>query len=220
MIAVATTLKEWFNQFKDETGYKCPHCSKRFTSLPGIKGHMTDKHGGFTVNEIAATLPTERKRESAANESPANSSAATEAGAAAVETASPSTAPVIPPPKRIGPKQRELNDKTNRALRLVGKRLMKGLSDEESAELERLRDEVLDAMMGIEIDFDEKLFTVKGRWIMWGVAFALLIGPWMPTMKETFTKLREMRTHATKKPDSGDRGTEGQRQDVAGVETL
>jgi len=136
---------------------------------------MQREHGGYTSSEIDESLP-ESTTPSADGERTGSRS---DADGTAVK------------PKRLSARARELNDKFNEALNLILKHFLEGLSEQELTRLAEIRGEVSSAVIGVEFDFEERIFKVKGR--MWlGIAVALLwILPQIPSMKELLAKAKE-----------------------------
>lgn len=172
---MARSDAEEFVRIADDTAekfYFCPDCKDagetvEFSTAAGWRSHMNGKHGGV----ISAETP------------------APETGAGknnVVTMPAPS-----PKPKRMSAKTRELNDKTNRAINLVLKHFMTGLSEDELDELGTLRGEVATALCGIEFDFDEKLISLSSKWAILIVVVALFVLPQLPSLKELVAKAKE-----------------------------
>lgn len=151
--------------------YFCPDCKDgddsssplKLGSEYRFKQHMMKVHGGWSEdNSGDDTSP-----------SPA------------VTTAQP---PIQPPkPKKLSTASRELNNKLNRCFSLCLKHFMKGLDEVETNELTNLRAEVTEGLMGIQIDFDDKLVSVSGRW----AAIIAIIGIWILPQLPTFSEMKE-----------------------------
>ena len=152
----------------------CPDCDpeQKFDTLEAWKEHMQKEHGGYTSSEVASGLP----REAGAESRP-----------------QPGTTAAVSPakPKRLSSRARELNDKVNRCVSLVIKHVISGVTDEERQEIERLRADVTEAFVGIEFDFEERLFSLSGKWAVLAVMVLLYTLPSIPSMKEAIAKARE-----------------------------
>lgn len=165
---------EEFVRIADDTAekfYFCPDCkdageTKEFSTAAGWRSHMNAQHGGV----ISAEIP------------------APEKGGGNVV---PITAATTPKPKRMSAKTRELNDKTNRAINLVLKHFMTGLSEDELGELGTLRGEVATALCGIEFDFDDKLISFSSKWAILIVVVALFVLPQLPSLKEMVASVKQ-----------------------------
>jgi hypothetical protein len=165
---------EQFVRIDDGTAekfYFCPDCKEtgetvEFSSASGWRSHMNGKHGGVIEIDGASSVPSK--------------------GADAPATPAPA-----PKPKRMSAKTRELNDKTNRAINLVLKHFMTGLSEDELDELGTLRGEVATALCGIEFDFDEKLISLSSKWAILIVVVALFVLPQLPSLKELVANVKQ-----------------------------
>jgi uncharacterized C2H2 Zn-finger protein len=166
-------LMEKFGQDRDgKTVVVCPTCGEdtAFESLEEWKAHMQKEHGGYTSSEVAEGL-----------------SAELPSGKEAV-----SSSPQPPPkPKRMSQRARELNDAVNRCVSLVIKHIISGITQDEQAEMEQLRTKVTEAFVGIEFDFEERLFSLTGKWAVLTVLVLLYTLPSIPSMKEVIAKARE-----------------------------
>ncbi len=161
---------------EDETGTTvliCPHCEpeKQFETLEAWKGHMQSEHGGYTSSEVAAGQEATQER----------------AGGVAGKGLAGSTPPTAKP-KRLSARARELNDKVNRCVSLVLKHIISGVTEDERQELEKLRADVTEAFVGIEFDFEERLFKIEGKWAILLVMVLLYTLPSLPSMKESIAK--------------------------------
>lgn len=146
----------------------CPTCQPEelFPSLEQWKEHMQKEHGGYTVSEVAASQ----------EESPRTKE---------------NTTPPPAKPKRLSARARELNDKVNRCVSLVIKHVISGITESEREEMEQLRTSVTEAFVGIEFDFEERLFSLTGKWAVLVVLVLLYTLPSIPSMKEAIAKARE-----------------------------
>jgi hypothetical protein len=149
----------------------CPHCDpeEKFETLEAWKDHMQREHGGYTSSEVAS------------------GQAATEEAGAGARTPPPAPAK----PKRMSAKARELNDKLNRCISLVLKHVISGITEEERQEMERSRTELTEAFIGIEFDFEERLFSLSGKWAVLVALVLLYTLPALPSMREAIAKSRE-----------------------------
>lgn len=102
-----------------------------------------------------------------------------------------------PKPKKLSTSSRALNEKLNRCFTLCLKHFMKGLDEVETAELSTLRAEVTEGLMGIQIDFDDKLVSVSGRW----AAIIAVLGIWILPQLPTFSEMKERAAQQSEKKD-------------------
>jgi hypothetical protein len=153
-----------------EDGAECPG-GQRFESLGGFKYHMSKLHGGYTASDVSPSPPSERE-------------AAADKGSAPAR------------PRRMSARNRELNDKINEALNLCVKHFVDGLDEPERQRLGVLRGEVLVAVAGIEFDFEERLISLRSKWVIVAVLAALYVLPQLPSLKEVIA-----RSKAKPKPD-------------------
>lgn len=151
--------------------YYCPDCKDEEDSSSPLKlgseyrfkQHMMKVHGGWSED---------------------NSGSEPESAPPVVQTTQP---PPVQKAKKLSTKSRELNDKLNRCFSLCLKHFMKGLDASEQQELTTLRAEVTEGLMGIQIDFDDKLVSVSGRW----AAIIAVLGIWILPQLPTFTEMKE-----------------------------
>lgn len=172
--------RQLVEQFGREEGEKtmmvCPTCKEpevKFESLEEWKQHMQKEHGGYTSSEVGASLP-----------QAGTSGGAGESRSDGLET------PALKP-KRLTGKARELNDKLNRCISLCVKHLISGITEQEREELERLRTDVQEALVGIQLDFEERMFQLSGWWAAALVLAGLYVLPSLPTMKEAVATAKE-----------------------------
>jgi uncharacterized C2H2 Zn-finger protein len=148
----------------------CPHCEGvSFENLEQWKDHMQAEHGGYTVDEVSKGLDDVSKgldEQEVKEEKP-------------------------PKPKKLSAKARELNDKCNRCLALILKHLLTSLTEEEQAELASARTDITQAFVGVEFDFEERLFSLEGKWAMVFVLALLYITPALPNLKTIGEKVRK-----------------------------
>lgn len=177
-----------YRRRNEDTGewiYFCPDCKGESSdgpleigSLHKFKSHMQSTHGGYTITEEGSeALP--------GSDNPLQGTGPVKPPIGL------GTAPVPTKPKRLSQRSRELNDKLNEALKLCVKHLLKGLSEEERSMLDDLRSEVTMGFVGIEIDFDEKLVSVSGKWAAIISVVALNVLPSLPSIKELIEKAKE-----------------------------
>lgn len=170
-------IVEQFGERDEQTGevrMKCPTCDNHpeFDTIEQWKDHMQKEHGGFTSSEM-------------------------EQGQIHPETSSQSSAqPAQAQPERKAPKRqtqraRELNEKSNRCIALILKHIVSGITDTEREEMETLRTNVTEAFIGIEIDFDQQLFSISGKWAILVVIVSMYLLPNIPSMKESIGKAIE-----------------------------
>jgi hypothetical protein len=155
-----------------EEGIECPG-GQRFESLGGFKSHMSKFHGGYTASDVSVSSASER-----------------EAGADTGRGSAPAR------PRRMSARNRELNDKVNEALNLCVKHFVDGLDEPERQRLGVLRGEVLVAVAGVEFDFEERLISLRSKWVIVAVLAALYVLPQLPSLKEVIA-----RSKAKPKPD-------------------
>lgn len=149
----------------------CPTCQPEelFPSLEQWKEHMQKEHGGYTVSEVSASQEASGNKETT--------------------TSTPTPAPAKP--KRLSARARELNDKVNRCVSLVIKHIISGITEQERQEMEQLRTAVTEAFVGIEFDFEERLFSITGKWAVLVVLVLLYTLPSIPSMREAIAKAKE-----------------------------
>lgn len=157
--------------------WTCPNCESkpRFDSLGGFKYHMQKEHGGYLASDIEAASP----------------SVSDSREAVAARPGTPAATAPVQKTKKLSAKARELNDKFNRCITLCIKHLMKGLTETEITELEQLRGDVSEAVIGVEFDFEDKLVAVSGKWALVIALGLLYILPQIPTLKDVIAKARE-----------------------------
>jgi hypothetical protein len=154
----------------------CPTCEPEeiFPSIEQWKEHMQKQHGGYTSSEVSSGLGEPQKGEE---------------GSADTGKVSGKAPP--PKPKRLSQRARELNDKVNRCVSLVIKHIISGITEEERQQMESLRTDVTEAFVGIEFDFEERLFSLQGKWAVLVVLVLLYTLPSIPSMKEAIAKAKE-----------------------------
>lgn len=165
----------------------CPEsdCNgKPYYSLAEFRSHMQRKHGGIAVpsSEVDA-LPSSDVDESTSSGNNGH-------------RPSESTSVPLPKPKKLSAKARELNDKLNEAINLVIKHFIDGLSELEVERLGTLRGEVSAAVVGVEFDFENRLFSVSGKVALAITVAALYVLPKLPTLKQIQAKAKEQRDAA------------------------
>jgi hypothetical protein len=150
----------------------CPTCEPEeiFPSIEQWKEHMQKQHGGYTSSEVAS------------GQQP-------QVGGGESGIDAKTTPP--PKPKRLSARARELNDKVNRCVSLVIKHIISGIDETERQEMERLRTDVTEAFVGIEFDFEERLFSLTGKWAVLVVLVLLYTLPSIPSMREAIAKAKE-----------------------------
>jgi hypothetical protein len=177
---MAQELEE-YRRRSDETGefiYFCPDCKNgeggplEFDTVHKFKTHMQREHGGILDSELAATV------------------GASTDGAETVATSRTAVA-TAPRPKRLSAKSRELNDKLNEAVKLCVKHLLQGIDESERAHLTELTNDVTMGWIGVEIDFEEKLFSISGRMASIILVIALNVVPRMPSLKEMIATAKQ-----------------------------
>lgn len=172
--------RQLFEQYGRQEGeasvWVCPDCEpeQKFETLEQWKDHMQKEHGGYTSSEVAEGVEVNGQR-------PADKGADTGKGSAAP----------LPKPKKLTARARDLNEKTNRCVSLVVKHLVSGVTSAELEELETLRTAITEAFIGIEFDFEEKLFSLTGKWAVLVVLALLYLLPQVPSMKESIAKAVE-----------------------------
>lgn len=181
-----------------ETRVQCPECEKTCASLSGLKGHMARMHGGYTDEQIAAV---------AAVAPPPEPTPVIE-GEFVPEPPPipppPTPEPVAAEPKRYTKHSRELNDQLNAALQLCLKHLTKGMTDEERQQLDFYRSAVTSALIGVEFDFDERLFVLRSKiWLL--VSVAILYGiEKLPSLNAMLAFIRNQQRKDKKESADGD----------------
>jgi hypothetical protein len=175
-----------YGQTDSETGLEflvCPDCDgRKFYTLAEFRSHMQRKHGGMVVDGAEPESPE-------GNAEPVTP-IQTEEHPATVEQ---------PKPKRLSGKARELNDKLNEAINLVVKHFIDGLNDFELDRLSLLRGEVSAAVVGVEFDFEQRLFSVSGKIALAITVACLYVLPKLPNFKQMAAKAKEKadKDHAT-----------------------
>lgn len=177
-------ILETFGEERDgKTVVVCPTCPDTvFESLEQWKDHMTTEHGGYTTEEVSEGLGASSSLNQ--SESFAASDDATRDKGARKDTLPPTK------PKRLSARARELNDKCNRCVALILKHFMKGLSQEEQQELDSNRTDLTQAFVGIEFDFEERLFSLQGKWAIIVVLILLYAAPVLPNLKTIGEKIQ------------------------------
>lgn len=171
----------------EETILTCPECKDTFTSLNGFKGHMTNKHGGFSAGELIAA--TEASAE--AGESDPNMPEVVKSEIAQAEVIHRTREPAeVQEPKRLTKRSRELNDKVNDVIQLLIKHMTKGLTPDELARIESARGELATAIVGVEFDFERKMLAITGNFWLIVLLIAMYTVPALPTAKELFVKAK------------------------------
>lgn len=185
-------LWEQYGQQDTDTGLDFLTCgdpacgSKRFYSTTEFKSHMQRKHGGLEVSS-SDVEPIEAGQ--------GDNTADTPGGRPASTT---SALPEAPKPKKLSAKARELNDKLNEAINLCIKHFIDGLTEADTERLSVLRGEVSTAVIGVEFDFEQRLFAVSGKIALAITVAALYVLPRLPTLKQMAAKSKEKAAIATK----------------------
>lgn len=165
---------EWVYYCTDCKDEDDPSSPLRLGSEYRFKQHMMKVHGGWSEDNSGGDIETPPP---------------------AVTAAQPPTQ--APKPKKLSTASRELNNKLNRCFSLCLKHFMKGLDEVETAELTTLRAEVTEGLMGIQIDFDDKLVSVSGRW----AAIIAVLGIWILPQLPTFSEMKERAAQQQEKKD-------------------
>lgn len=170
--------------------YFCPDCKGegdgplQLGSLHKFKSHMQREHGGLVTEESAGAS------EGPSSDNLQQETGSDKRGSDSRDSSGASTRTPVSKPKRISPRARELNNKFNRCISLCVKHLFKELSEDERNELENLRSEVSENVIGVEFDFEERLVGISGKWAL-VVALALLyVLPALPPLKEVIAKAK------------------------------
>lgn len=178
-------LWEQYGQQDSDTGLDFLTCGdaacngKRFYSTSEFKGHMQRKHGGLEVSS-SDVEPIEAGQGDSTVDSPNGRPASTT-----------SALPETPKPKKLSAKARELNDKLNEAINLCIKHFIDGLTEADTERLSVLRGEVSTAVIGVEFDFEQRLFAVSGKIALAITVAALYVLPRLPTLKQMAAKSKE-----------------------------
>jgi|SRR5690348_2737743 len=148
---------------------RCPTCDDHpaFETIEQWKDHMQKEHGGFTSSEMQ------------------------DGQVASEQPSTPAQPAERPKPKRMSARARELNDKVNRCVSLIVKHIVSGISEQEREELDEKRTSITEAFIGIEFDFEERLFALSGKWAVLAVLVLLYLLPQIPSMKESIAKVKQ-----------------------------
>ena len=164
-------VEEFGEERNGEIRMVCPTCenSPEFETIEQWKDHMQKHHGGFTSSEMqdGQVTPEGTERQTVQEQTPR------------------------PKPKRMSQRARELNDKVNRCVSIIVKHIVSGINDAEREELETNRSAITEAFVGIEFDFEERLFSITGKWAVLAVLVMLYILPQIPSMKESIAKAKQ-----------------------------
>lgn len=175
-----------YGKMDEDTGLDylvCPDCDgRRFDTLAEFKSHMQRKHGGLEVSGSEVdSIETGDVTTSMTGETPQTDRT----------SPNPVSTTSAPKPRTLSKKARELNDKLNEAINLVIKHFVDGLTEMDTERLSVLRGEVSTAVVGVEFDFEQRLFAVSGK-----IALAITVGclyvlPKLPTLKQMAAKAKD-----------------------------
>lgn len=184
-MAKHSALWDKYGQQDSDTGLKFLTCGmdtcngRHFYTAAEFKSHMQRKHGGLEVSS-SDVEPIEAGQGDSAADTPGGRPASTT-----------SALPEAPKPKKLSAKARELNDKLNEAINLCIKHFIDGLTEGDTERLSVLRGEVSTAVIGVEFDFEQRLFAVSGKIALAITVAALYVLPRLPTLKQMAAKSKE-----------------------------
>lgn len=175
-----------------------PECGKRFKRLERLKGHMADRHGGYTEEEIASVVSRIGSTAEAVPENgefqlrPPGEHQDGNGDGAATDIPETQGEPRRPTePRRSTRRNRELNDSLNQALVLCVRHLTGEITPEEKAQLAEKQKGLLLALCGVEFDFDATVVKFQSRiWLVLAVAFTFLV-PRLPSFSDIIKNARE-----------------------------
>lgn len=179
MVTKRQLIETFGEEREGKTVVVCPTCpDAAFESLEQWKDHMQHEHGGYTAEEVSEGL-------GASSSNTSSDDASLDKGGTPMDTSRPTK------PKKLSAKARELNEKVNRCISLILKHLISGITEAEQQELEQSRADVTQAFVGIEFDFEERIFSLSGRWAIIVAIILLYTVPALPSMKDALAKVRQ-----------------------------